>query len=186
MIMKRDDPFVLHLDEIPKAGRSVSAVLEEDWLEPLLGPAWRSAGKGATVSYQAQMEGDNLVIEGTFETDLLFECSRCGVETERNISEEVKAVYLPADKHRHHLGDVEVDDDSLDELMSYEGKIFSVEQPFVDVLALGLSPYPACGPECTGVRVAPEVPAEDSSGEDVDPRWGRLLELKQKLESEQG
>lgn len=181
--MKRDKPFLLHLDEIPDAGSDVSVVLEVDWLEPVLGKVWRSAGKGARVSYVATRDGDNLVVEGSIEADLLFECSRCGTETAQTVTEKVRSIFLPAERHRHHLEGLKVDDDSLDEFMSYEGRSFSVEQPFVDALALGLPPYPICAPECEGMEFTGGFGTsdDDATGEEVDPRWGRLLELRQKI-----
>jgi uncharacterized metal-binding protein YceD (DUF177 family) len=179
--MKREDPFFVSLDEVPQAGRTASTDLELEWLARLLGTAYSDAGKEPHVEFHVVRDRDNLVVKGIVDVDVSFACSRCGEPAERHLSCPVKAVYVPEEKHRVRLDDFVNDDEELDELFGYQTRAFSIEQPFVDALALALDPYPCCSDACPGVPQGNGTVATGGADGPVDARWGPLLEMKKKL-----
>lgn len=175
--MKRGDPFFVRIDEVPKNGRAFAIELGDDWVAPLLTQAFSSGGKPARAEYEIERDHDNLVVKGKLEVDVSYACSRCSEVVERTLHAKLAAIFVPAHAHRVRLDDFENDDAELDDMFGYEGRGFSIEQPFVDALTFALEPYPICGEECEGVEA--EEPA--ATQEALDPRWGPLAELKKKL-----
>ncbi len=175
--MKRGDPFFVRIDEVPKNGKSLSIELETDWVAPLLTQAYSVGGKPARADYEIERDRDNLIVKGKLEVDVLFACSRCSEEVRRTLHPKLSALYVPDQAHKVRLEDFENDDDGLDEMFGYEGRSFSIEQPFIDAISFALVPYPACDEQCGGPQGEQPVAEEDA----VDPRWGPLAELKKKL-----
>jgi uncharacterized metal-binding protein YceD (DUF177 family) len=179
MTMKKDDPFFVRLDGVPRNGRTLVMDLEEEWVAPLLTDAYSASGKGARAEAHIERHGDNLVVKGELELGVVFACSRCGQEVKETIASPVTAIFVPEGAHHVRLNDFENDDDELDDLIGYTGRSFSIEQPFVDAITLALAAYPVCQEGCPGITVpVPETPAQEGQ---VDPRWGPLAELKKKL-----
>jgi uncharacterized protein len=177
MTMKRGNPFFVRIDEVPKDGKSFSIKLENDWVASLLTQAYSVGGMPARADFEIERDHDNLVVKGKLEVEVVFACSRCSEEVRITLRPKLSALYVPAQAHRVRLEDFENDDDGLDEMFGYEGRGFSIEQPFIDALSLALEPYPACDEQC--VRAQSEQPVAEE--EAVDPRWGPLAELKKKL-----
>lgn len=175
--MKKGDPFFVRIDEVPKSGRTLSIVLEVDWVAPLLTQAYSVSGKPARAEVEIERDSDNLIVKGKLEVDVTFACRRCGEAVQRTLHPKVFAIFVPAEAHRVRLEDFENDDDGLDDMFGYESRGFSIEQPFVDALTFSLEPYPACLEEC-GVGSVELPTAEEEA---LDPRWGPLVELKKKL-----
>ena len=175
--MKRGDPFFVKIDEVPKNGRTLAIELGSDWVASLLTQAYSLGGKPARAEFEIERDHDNLVVKGELEVDVSYACSRCSEEVQRTLRPKLTAIFVPAKAHSVRLEDFENDDDGLDDMYGYEGRGFSIEQPFVDALSLSLVPYPVCAEQCDGVDVAHPAAEEEV----VDPRWGPLAELKKKL-----
>jgi uncharacterized metal-binding protein YceD (DUF177 family) len=177
MTMKKGNPFFVRIDEVPKNGKALSVELEKDWVAPLLTQAYSVGGTPARADFEIERDRDNLIVKGKLEVAVVFACSKCNEETQITLRPKLSALYVPAQAHRVRLEDFENDDDGLDEMFGYEGRGFSIEQPFIDALSLALDPYPACDERCTGAES--EAPAAEEKA--VDPRWGPLAELRKKL-----
>lgn len=183
MIAKKRDPFLIVLDEVPRAGLQVSTRLPTEWIATLLGPVYEGDGEGAELSYAAIKDGSNLVVSGTVSFRVKFACSRCAETVSRTLSPACRAVFVPKGTSGIRFGAVEIDEGGVDEVFEYESSTFSVEQPFVDSVLFALDPYPVCCEDCEGL--CPRCGASLRSGrgcncprEEPDPRWEKLALLR--------
>ena len=185
--MKKEKLFDVNIDEVPVAGLEVSADLIPEWTAPLLGPAYRDLGKSGHVEYVARLDGDNLVVEGTLELPVGFDCSRCGQAVEQTVVCHVQGIFIPKDRHRVLL-DADADNDGFEELLTYSSRRFTVEQPFVDAVALTLDAYPRCAEDCVGIdavnmtEIESERASEHDDSKPADPRWAALAAVKEQLD----
>ena len=185
--MKKEKPFDVNIDEVPVAGLEVSVDLIPEWAALLLGPAYRDLGKSGHVEYLAKRDGDNLVVEGALKFPVGFECSRCGKSIEQTVTCHVQGIFVPANRHRVLL-DTEADNDGFEELLTYNSRRFSVEQPFIDAVALTLDAYPRCPESCAGdeavntTEAELEQAVEHADSKPIDPRWAALESIKKQLE----
>jgi len=182
MIVKKEAPFLIHLDEVPKAGIQRRTALDSSWLDSLLGSAYSVTGKEVLATFHAQRQGENLVMEGELEFQAAFDCSRCGEAVARRFRCPVQAVFVPTDSDHHRLDDVELQA-GQEHMHVYQDKVFSVEQPFIDALAFQLEPYPRCQDGCDGIgdNARETIGKERAERGPTDPRWAALADVKKKM-----
>lgn len=182
--MKKEDPFLVRLDEVPAGGLAVDTVPESGWAAPLLGDSYKRLGKPATISYLATCDDGRLKIRGSVELDVQFSCSRCAEDSNTRHRFDVDVLYVPESQRRIMLGDAEDDHDQFNDLFGYESNRVSVEEPFADSVVMGLAPFPVCQPECKGLcpHCGVNLNLTNCSCEpEPDSRWGPLAGLKAKL-----
>jgi len=183
MIVEKGNPFFVRIDEVPKPGLRVQAELSAEWLASVLYAAYQPTGKGAKIEINLERDGDSLVVKGEITFEYAFGCSRCAVSVERESIVPVVALFTPAQRHRVHLADVEIEEGRMDGLFSYEARAFSIEEPFVETVVFSLDPYPLCTPECAGL--CPQCGKSLNSQscncpeQNVDPRWAALPKLRE-------
>lgn len=184
MIMKKEDPFLLSLDRIPASGLAVEARLETGWAASVLVDAYKASGKSAALSYSVTRDGARLKIKGGIDLEVLFDCSRCAEAAAMRRQFPVDVLYLPEKQRRIMLGDAPEDHDRFTELYGYESERFSVEEPFIEAVVLGLEPYPICRPECKGLcqQCGTDLNLKSCScRSEPDHRWAALAGLKASL-----
>jgi uncharacterized protein len=185
MITKKDNPFWVSFDEIPSSGQNTDIDLEPEWTAPILGEAYRTVGKNPRLRLSLTKDLETLIVEGALLLDLEFDCSRCAETVAKSILFPVKCVFVPADKNKVRLNELETSAGDLEGLFEYAAKSFSVEQPFIEAVVLGLDPFPLCSPSCRGLCPACGAPLVDETcpcgSPAADPKWAALADIATKI-----
>ena len=185
--MKKEEPFFVRFDEVPKAGIRLETLLTRDWLSSVLTSAYRTTEARPALKLTIEKDDGNLLVTGQVSFTCRFDCSRCAEPAGLSDSVMVKAVFAPAQRKRLHLVDAEVEDGGLDAWHTFDGNAFCIEQPFVDAVTTSLEPYPLCSPDCVGLCPHCGAAAGSLCGcreEAVDPRWAALAKLKEKMSND--
>lgn len=178
--------FVLKVQDIDDRGKDYSFPLTGEWLESALSetPLRRDpeAGEGL-FQLHAQRNGQEILVRGRLETDLLVECSRCLGDAPLHVQAPVTALLSPgADDHEDVAGDIELEAEDLDRAR-FVGNEVELDELVREHLLLELPMQPLCRAECAGIQIPEHVrPREpDFSGSGRDPRLAPLEKLRDKL-----
>ncbi len=175
------------LDDLTSSGRPIEGTLSEEILEGclpgLLGTlGYRPTGSaqiGGTVYRSAASE---VIVDGTIETAVGFDCSRCLAEQIFKVSSRKSYVLVQRSKQSEGSDEIMVSDEDDDGAVdSFEGDEIDLHELFRQELMLMLPMNPVC--ETTGLAPCAELELPDGAEADegIDPRWAPLLEMKKNL-----
>lgn len=181
--------FVLQLQDIGDSGKGYSFELKPEWLDAALADSpVRRDPRAATgwLRVHAQRNGQELLVQGRVEVELLTECSRCLGDAPLPVQAEVTAL-LCQGEDPGLPDEVELDAEDLDR-MRFVGHEVALDELVREHLLLECPMQPLCSSQCPGIAIPDHVrpPAEDfGDGTGVDPRLLPLKQLKQKLSGNQ-
>lgn len=178
------------LDEVPQEGRAFAGALDSEKLAAdlpgLVGAlGYRPGGEARVSGMVYRSARDEVVIDGTVEVDVGFDCVRCLEGRTLAVAVRNDHVLVRRAAKAKALDDdgLTVDEDDLDEpdVETFEGDQVELAELFRQDLLLALPMNPSCDDavgqtrcEALAVEAAPEE-------EQIDPRWAPLLELKKKM-----
>lgn len=182
--------FKFRLEELTQEGRAFEDEIAQpdvaDAVGGLVGELGYRAVKAATVSGTAyRVQGDEVVIHGSLQTEVGFDCGRCLVERVLAVSSSFDHLLVKRKKAAKvdDENELVVEDDLLNEpdVEGYDGEHIDLTDLIREDLVLAMPMNPTCddvaGVECKGAA----LPEEQLPEETIDPRWAPLLELKKKL-----
>ncbi|MBD3308616.1 DUF177 domain-containing protein [candidate division KSB3 bacterium] len=124
--------------------------------------------------------GEEITITGHIAARIEVGCSRCLVNYEENIDEEVEVVFLPRSSLPKEVDDLELDETDLN-VSYYEGETLSLVDLIREQVILTLPMKPLCRPDCAGL--CPSCGKDLNAGpctcpqETLDPRLAVLQQL---------
>lgn len=175
--------FVLKVQDIDDRGKDYSFPLTGEWLESALGetPLRRDpkAGDGL-FQLRAQRNGQEILIRGELDAELLVECSRCLGDAPLHVHAPLTALLSPGTDDEDEDGELEAED--LDRAR-FVGNEVELDELVREHLLLECPMQPLCSPECTGIQIPEHVRPrdEDFGGSGRDPRLAPLEKLRDKL-----
>ncbi len=144
-------------------------------------PMWQDVEPGFSgavdIHLRASTAGSGeIVVRGSVESDLRWECRRCLAPVEERFAPEVTMVFLPSDTPGLHEED--------------EARVFDARAAELDLsesvreeVILAIDPYVVCDPECKGLcprcGTNRNVETCDCTTVGADPRWEVLRALKE-------
>jgi uncharacterized protein len=137
------------------------------------------------VRLESVMEG--VLVSGTARSLATGECVRCLDDLEQAVEVTFQELYVYPEKKRRdgrpHQG--EGDEAEADEY-ELQDDLVDLEPVLTDAVVLALPFQPVCSPDCPGLcaqcgaRLADDP---EHAHDDVDPRWSKLLDLRNDKES---
>jgi|GEM_PF-1279126 len=167
--------LTINIDEIPEPGLTLQGELSQEWLASSLLEAY-TAKQPVSVTLQVKRFHANVYVEGFLSTSIAFQCSRTLAPGTRELDIKVSELYQPYDANHVNLGEGVEAENIDDEMRTYEGKTFSLEEVLRELLVLAQDPYPTV--DDASAPADPDSPLWQSDPEDVDPRWAALKNLK--------
>jgi len=179
--------WVLALDRIPESGLDIEARVPYSELKDLVTEQWRPLDDALELSLHLERHGKGVSGQWRLSAHLSFACSRCAEECEFELEREFAVAWAPEGTNEVAFGEgLEVDPELPPEWYPLEGEAIDLQLPFRDELAMALPEYPRCSEECKGL--CPTCGKNWNEGpctcqaHPVDPRLGKLLDLKIKVE----
>lgn len=180
--------FVLKVKEIDDAegGKDYSFRLEESWVrEALAGSDLRFDPEAALGTFQlhAQRSGSDILVQGTVQTRVLTDCSRCLGDAAVEVATRVVSVLTErgATPPVHEQDDEEEIELSQEDLERdfYSGEHIVLDDIVRQHILLECPMQPLCAEDCAGIDVPEHVRPPVES---VDPRLEPLKKVARKLE----
>ncbi len=187
--------FTYNVDRIPSAGIAIDGELARDTVTFLLGDHYRPTSTPATIRFELQRRGDNLLVDGETRLEFEFECGRCAETFTREETVPFSLVCIQgAEDAAHAPASDDVDVDGLGEESSfsaapterevhfYQGSALDLEPAISEQVVLALPDWPVCTDDCKGLcpncgtNLNNEACTCATKG--VDPRWAALGTLK--------
>ncbi len=112
-----------------------------------------------------------IVLQIAYDVSIRFECARCITAFSRHITGEFSALV----EHRASKAQ-QSDDDEVDAVYTDEDDLVDIGQSVYDEVMTAISLMPLCSEECSGIMVEDG----DHLEEQIDPRWEKLKELREK------
>lgn len=144
------------------------------------------AGDGKVVgrtalSLFATREGEEVLLRGTVQARVEFECDRCLTETIVPVTQSFDLLYLPAQQNRSPHEEHELTEDDLS-VVYYQGHFINLDDLVREQIELTLPMTRICKADCQGLCQQCGANLNDGNCscqvEQADPRWAALKELK--------
>ena len=176
--------FVLKVQDIDERGKDYAFPVTGEWLDralvdtPLRRDPARPEGRFAL---HAQRNGEEILVRGELNADLLVECSRCLSDAPLLVRTPVTALLSQED-----AGDlpeeIELEADDLDRAR-FVGHEVILDELVREHLLLECPMQPLCSEGCQGIAIPTKVrpPAEAFGEGRIDPRLSPLQQLRGKL-----
>jgi uncharacterized protein len=177
----------IRIDELTENGLELNFSGQEDILFLALESIPKSPGVGldprVTGHVTLLVDGENIFLTGSVKGLMHLQCSRCLVDFDLESEIDLNLVLrrrpeTPSEEH-------EIQKPETDEIL-VEGMEIDLGAIIVQELLLGVPMKPLCNPDCPGL--CPVCGAVKGSKEctcaaegRVDPRWGVLANLKDKI-----
>ncbi|MEW6125446.1 MAG: DUF177 domain-containing protein [Acidobacteriota bacterium] len=145
----------------------------------LVGNDGKLVGRTA-VNLQATREGEEVLLRGSVQANVQFECDRCLVEMTVPVTQSFDLLYLPA-SHRNAREEHELKADDLS-IAYYQGHLINLDDLVREQIELTLPMTRICRENCQGLCT--ECGANLNEGkcncgnQQIDPRWAALKGLK--------
>ncbi|MEW6278277.1 MAG: DUF177 domain-containing protein, partial [Candidatus Eremiobacterota bacterium] len=124
--------------------------------------------------------GSRILADGTVATTARLLCCRCAEPFEHPLTVEVQESFVPEDSREVPREDLQLEDLSI---FTYREDRLEFDEILRQNLIAALPVKPLCRPDCRGLcdQCGQNLnqKACNCSGEEIDPRWGPLLKLKQ-------
>ncbi len=119
-----------------------------------------------------------IILNSKIETNVNFECDRCGIEFERILANEYKLVYM---------FDSEINDDDEGDIkfLSFNADKIDITRDVIDYAQLSIPMKKLCKEECKGLCIHCGKNLNEGScscsKNKIDPRWLPLEKLKKNV-----
>ncbi|MFZ1863772.1 MAG: YceD family protein [Polyangiales bacterium] len=175
--------FVLQIQDLDESGRDWSFAIGEDWLASALADTELRAGsRDARLTVHAQRNGQDVLLQGRIEAQLIATCARCLGDALLDVDLALAALFSPEHLRPDDSDEVDV---RLDEVNRdyYAGREIVLDPMVREYLLLEAPMKPLCSEACEGIAVPEHIrPPEDVFGESApDARFAPLLKLKEAL-----
>jgi uncharacterized protein len=181
--------FVLQLQDIDDSGKGYTFELTPEWLDAALADSPVRRNPSATSGWlhvHAQRNGQELLVQGHVEVELVTECARCLGDAPLPVQTEVTAL-LCQGADPAAPDELELETEELDRVR-FVGHEVALDELIREHLLLECPMQPLCSTQCPGIAIPERVRprAEDfGDGTGVDPRLLPLKQLRQKLSGNQ-
>jgi uncharacterized protein len=176
--------FVLKVHDIDDRGKDYEFPLTAGWLDSALSetPLRRNpAAPEGSFHLHAQRNGQEILVRGQLQAELLVECSRCLGDTALHVHAPLTAL-LSSGPDDADPEDVELSEEDLDRAR-FVGNEVILDELVREHLVLEAPMQPLCSEECPGIPIPDHVrpPTDDFDGGALDPRLAPLQQLRGKL-----
>lgn len=179
--------FVLNINDIDELGKDYELPICGAWVSQHLAAAELAAdpavGDG-TLSLHAQKNGQEILLQGHLDVNLLTRCVRCLGDAQVAVHADlIGLLRLQAHDRRARPDDEGDDADGLDPGLVV-GDCLHLDEWVRENIVVEAPMRPICGDDCNGLEVPAHIrPPEDFGGADkgVDPRLLPLMKLKDKV-----
>lgn len=144
-------------------------------------------GQGASLPLSMEIRKTRGILQVRCEvaTRVAFECARCLRPSERAFETLLDWTLIPASQlQSDSLSDeeeVELTSDDLN-VSFFRGEEIDLQDLVRELILLELDPIPTCAvDDCLGSAYLSASPEEEAAEPTIDPRWGPLAALQQKM-----
>jgi uncharacterized protein len=186
--------FSVPARDLDAAGKPFRFPVRAAWIRGTVeGTDVSATDRDGTLEVRLSKSGNDVVLRGTLDAELVVPCARCLEPARVAIHETLSALFVPkstlrAEQDRGKGRDRGDDDDVVGtadspDVVAYDGEVVVLDGLVHDEMLLALPIVPLCSEACAGIRLEPSAAATlpDSPEElGVDPRLRPLLSLKHK------
>jgi uncharacterized protein len=175
--------FVLKVQDVDDRGKDYEFPLTAAWLDSALDetPLRRDpAASEGRFGLHAQRNGQEILVRGQVDADLLVECSRCLGDTKVHVHAPLTALLTSGPESLPD--EVELNADDLDRA-PFVGNEIVLDEIVREHIVLECPMQPLCSDACPGIAIPDHVrPRPEHFGDGtVDPRLAPLEQLRGKL-----
>jgi uncharacterized protein len=140
-------------------------------------------GEPVSADFVLTHQDRDLHVDGSFETNISFRCSRCTKEFSRAFAASFDLTYLPQPKWKNEGAEVEIKYEEMD-VAYYDGLALDVNLMILEQIELAIPMQFVCREDCKGLCY--KCGADLNEGaclckkEEIDSRLSTLLEFRQK------
>jgi uncharacterized protein len=182
--------FIIPVTDLDAGGKPYAFAVRPAWLRGALEDHEAKAGqKTGKLAVRASKSGNDVVVHGTLDADLVVPCARCLDPVELPLHIEVSVLYVPTAELRgaskpgkagkggkESEEEYEFTAEEADTL-PYDGETIVLDDLVRDELLLELPMIPLCSEACPGMSPAPGVNATEATERPVDPRLAPLMQF---------
>lgn len=173
-----DHEFTISASDLDAGGRAYRFVVEPKWLAGQLADhEAKPAAKPGSLDVRASKSGNDVVVSGKLDLDLLVPCARCTEPFDYHVHSDIRVLYAPAgklktpDKQEYEFSPEEAD------TLPYDGETVVLDDLVRDEMLLEIPMIPLCSEGCTGISPSPGSP-EKAQEKAIDPRLAPLLGMR--------
>jgi uncharacterized protein len=179
--------FIIPVTDLDAGGKAYAFDVRPAWLQGALEDHEAKAGKKTgKIAVRASKSGNDVVVHGTLDADLMVPCARCLEPVELPLHVDVSVLYVPSGQLRApgkggkagKTGDDEYEFTAEEaDTLPYDGETLVLDDLVRDELLLELPMIPLCSEACPGMSPAPGVNATEVTERPVDPRLAPLMQF---------
>ena len=134
----------------------------------------------ATVNGKVRLSGNEVFVNGHFDTRAQVECDRCLKPIELPVSADFELEYIPGSEYESTAAAELTESEML--VSVFDGDAIDVDEIVKEQILLAVPARMLCREDCKGL--CPQCGADRNTGEcncvteDIDPRWAALKNLK--------
>ena len=177
--------FVFQIHDLDVAGRDAHFPITPAWLRGALeGCEMQPAGKDGSLAVHFTKTGNEVLVQGQVDAELVIPCARCLKSVELRPHIELSLLLFPGtlDARARAAAKGPKDDEFATEeadFDTYEGDEVVLDKFVREAILLESPTFPLCSEACEGIRPALES-ASPTAPAVTDPRLLPLLELAKK------
>jgi uncharacterized protein len=169
-------PLVLDTRELGRRAGSMKRLSRPVPAPGHLGLELIGVPEGATIELELRLESvmEGVLVSGTATVPVEGECGRCLAEFSDTVTVSIQELYAYPDSTSDETAEE-------DEISRLQGDFLDLEPALRDAVVLALPANPLCREDCPGLCPGCGVHWDDlppgHSHDQVDPRWGNLLNV---------
>lgn len=174
---ERTHEFTINVTDLDAGGKAYTFEVRPSWVRGALEDHEAKASeKTGKLDVRASKSGNDVVVHGTLDADLVVPCARCLEPFAIPLHADLSVLYVPASAMRGNGADEEYEFTSEEaDTLPYDGETVVLDDLVRDELLLELPMIPLCSEACPGMSPAPETDAAAATERPVDPRLAPLM-----------
>ena len=168
--------YEILVTELDAGGKDFAFPVRPEWVRGVLEDHEATAGDTAGhLAVRASKSGHDVVVHGTFDTEVTVPCARCLEPTKVGVHSDISVLYVPASKLKGDADGEELTDEEADTL-PFSGEVVALDDLVRDELLLEIPMIPLCSEACPGMSPRPDH-QETGNTKPIDPRLAPLLDF---------
>lgn len=169
--------FTIPVTDLDAGGKAYAFEVRPSWVRGALEEhEAKASDKTGKLAVRASKSGNDVVVHGTLDAELVVPCARCLEPFSLPLRAELSVLYVPAASLRNPEGEEEYEFTSEEaDTLPYDGEAVVLDDLVRDELLLELPMIPLCSEACPGMSPAPGVDAAEATEKPVDPRLAPLM-----------
>jgi len=174
--------FCYSVDVLPESGLQVDGVLEDQWIDDVLGEVLHVTGEPTVIRFELVPCDQNVTVDGSVKIQYRFQCSRCAEDAVGELDVPLQCTFAVGEEDERQGGGLNVDGvGSGRHVRLYTGSTVDLEPVVLERIVFASPRFPVCQDDCKGLcaQCGQNLNSEPCTCQPVvDPRWAKLQEIR--------